>query len=55
MLGILHFIKYGIIHGDPHPGNYTISNGGKTLNLLDYGCIRVFKGDFCRSSNKTYI
>ena len=49
------FYQYGIIHGDPHPGNYTITNGGKNLNLLDYGCIRVFKGNFVQAVIKLYI
>ena len=40
------FYKFGIIHGDPHPGNYTIANNGKSLNLLDFGCIRIFKPNF---------
>ena len=51
----LPFYKYGIIHGDPHPGNYTIAANGKNINLLDYGCIRVFKRRFCRSCNKTIL
>jgi predicted unusual protein kinase regulating ubiquinone biosynthesis (AarF/ABC1/UbiB family) len=35
------FFEYGVLHGDPHLGNYTVrADGG--LNLLDYGCIRVF-------------
>jgi predicted unusual protein kinase regulating ubiquinone biosynthesis (AarF/ABC1/UbiB family) len=39
------FYRYGIIHGDPHLGNYQVSeNGG--LNLLDYGSIRVFGAKF---------
>jgi predicted unusual protein kinase regulating ubiquinone biosynthesis (AarF/ABC1/UbiB family) len=30
-----------VLHGDPHLGNYTVrADGG--LNLLDFGCIRVF-------------
>lgn len=36
---------YGIIHGDPHPGNYTVRND-LSLNLLDFGCIRVFPTKF---------
>lgn len=32
---------YGILHGDPHLGNYSWSPEGK-LNLLDFGCIRIF-------------
>lgn len=38
---------YGVIHGDPHPGNYQVRPDG-TLNLLDYGCIRVFEPRFIR-------
>ena len=39
------FYFYGVIHGDPHPGNYTIADDG-TVNLLDYGCIRLFRPGF---------
>lgn len=34
--------QYGVLHGDPHLGNYSWSEEGK-LNLLDFGCVRVFK------------
>ncbi|MGI9520565.1 MAG: ABC1 kinase family protein [Hyphomicrobiaceae bacterium] len=39
------FSHYGVIHGDPHLGNYTVfEKGGRPagINLLDYGCIRSF-------------
>ncbi len=36
---------YGVIHGDPHLGNYTVRQDN-TLNLLDFGCIRIFPGAF---------
>ena len=39
------FYRYGIIHGDPHLGNYQVSENG-SLNLLDYGSIRVFGSKF---------
>ncbi len=39
------FYYYGVIHGDPHPGNYTIAADG-SVNLLDYGCIRLFRPEF---------
>jgi predicted unusual protein kinase regulating ubiquinone biosynthesis (AarF/ABC1/UbiB family) len=39
---------YGILHGDPHLGNYSWSSEGK-LNLLDFGCIRVFKASLIQS------
>ncbi|WP_342238572.1 ABC1 kinase family protein [Inquilinus sp. OTU3971] len=35
------FFHYGVLHGDPHLGNYTVrADGG--LNLLDFGCVRIF-------------
>lgn len=37
---------YGVIHGDPHLGNYSFSEDGRTLNLLDFGCIRIFPAEF---------
>ncbi|MCW2273245.1 AarF/ABC1/UbiB kinase family protein [Rhodoblastus acidophilus] len=38
----LPYARFGVIHGDPHLGNYTVFGGGAGINLLDYGCIRVF-------------
>lgn len=39
------FYFYGVIHGDPHLGNYAVrDNHG--INLLDFGCIRVFPPSF---------
>jgi predicted unusual protein kinase regulating ubiquinone biosynthesis (AarF/ABC1/UbiB family) len=43
------FSHYGVIHGDPHLGNYTIrEEDGRAagINLLDYGCIRTFAPRF---------
>jgi predicted unusual protein kinase regulating ubiquinone biosynthesis (AarF/ABC1/UbiB family) len=39
------FYEYAVIHGDPHLGNYSICPDG-SLNLLDYGCIRIFEAKF---------
>jgi predicted unusual protein kinase regulating ubiquinone biosynthesis (AarF/ABC1/UbiB family) len=39
------FYQYGVIHGDPHLGNYTI-RPDNSVNLLDFGCIRVFPPRF---------
>ncbi len=36
------FYEYGVIHGDPHLGNYTVC-ADNSINLLDFGCIRVFR------------
>ena len=43
------FSRYGVIHGDPHLGNYTVfETDGEPMgiNLLDYGCIRIFPAKF---------
>ena len=43
------FSHYGVIHGDPHLGNYTIfEEAGRPagINLLDYGCMRTFAPKF---------
>jgi predicted unusual protein kinase regulating ubiquinone biosynthesis (AarF/ABC1/UbiB family) len=39
------FYEYGVIHGDPHLGNYT-ARPDHAINLLDFGCIRVFPPRF---------
>lgn len=43
------FSHFGVIHGDPHLGNYTIferDGHAAGINLLDYGCIRTFPVPF---------
>jgi predicted unusual protein kinase regulating ubiquinone biosynthesis (AarF/ABC1/UbiB family) len=54
------FSRFGVIHGDPHLGNYTVFDArveGRPrknvsepagINLLDYGCIRIFPPHFVR-------
>ena len=45
------FSRFGVIHGDPHLGNYTVfEQGGEPagINLLDYGCVRIFPPKFVR-------
>lgn len=39
--------QYGVIHGDPHLGNYTIRDD-LGINLLDFGCVRVFPPRFIK-------
>ncbi len=41
------FYRYGVIHGDPHLGNYQVRED-EGLNLLDFGAIRVFPPKFVR-------
>jgi predicted unusual protein kinase regulating ubiquinone biosynthesis (AarF/ABC1/UbiB family) len=45
------FSRFGVIHGDPHLGNYTVfgmeeGHEARGINLLDYGCIRIFTPTF---------
>jgi predicted unusual protein kinase regulating ubiquinone biosynthesis (AarF/ABC1/UbiB family) len=40
------FYRYGVIHGDPHLGNYQVRPDGSGINLLDFGTIRVFPPSF---------
>jgi predicted unusual protein kinase regulating ubiquinone biosynthesis (AarF/ABC1/UbiB family) len=39
--------RYGVIHGDPHVGNYQV-RADHGINLLDFGVIRVFAPRFLR-------
>ena len=39
------FYRYAVIHGDPHLGNYSVRSD-QSVNLMDLGCIRVFKPTF---------
>jgi len=36
---------YGVIHGDPHLGNYSVRDDD-SINLLDFGCVRIFRPAF---------
>jgi predicted unusual protein kinase regulating ubiquinone biosynthesis (AarF/ABC1/UbiB family) len=51
-------IQLGVIHGDPHLGNYTFAGepGAEAarLNLLDFGCIRIFPPSFVDGVLKLY-
>jgi predicted unusual protein kinase regulating ubiquinone biosynthesis (AarF/ABC1/UbiB family) len=45
------FYRYGVIHGDPHLGNYAVREDADPevrfgVNLLDFGVIRVFPPSF---------
>jgi len=45
------FYRYGVIHGDPHLGNYQVrsdlpDNDGFGINLLDFGVVRIFEPRF---------
>ena len=40
------FYRYGVIHGDPHLGNYQVRPDRAGINLFDFGVIRVFPPSF---------
>lgn len=37
--------RFGVIHGDPHLGNYAVREN-YDINLLDFGCVRIFPPRF---------
>lgn len=41
------FYHYGVLHGDPHLGNYQLRDD-LGVNLLDFGCIRAFRPSFVK-------
>jgi predicted unusual protein kinase regulating ubiquinone biosynthesis (AarF/ABC1/UbiB family) len=47
------FYSYGVIHGDPHLGNYSVRPDG-SVNLMDFGCVRIFPPRFVRGSIELY-
>jgi len=47
------FYSYGVIHGDPHPGNYSVRPDG-SVNLMDFGCVRIFPPRFVKGSIELY-
>lgn len=43
----------GIIHGDPHLGNYSVRDD-LSINLMDFGCIRKFPPSFVQGVIELY-
>ncbi len=37
--------RHGVLNGDPHPGNYLMSEDGD-VTFLDFGCVKRFEPDF---------
>ncbi len=48
------FLRYGVIHGDPHLGNYSVVDGGEAVNLYDFGCVRIFPMRFVEGVVELY-
>ncbi len=48
------FFDYGVIHGDPHLGNYSVQDD-HSINLYDFGCMRIFKAKFIKGVIDLYF
>ena len=48
------FYFYGVIHGDPHLGNYSVDKKNN-INLFDYGCVRIFPAKFVKGVIDLYF
>jgi predicted unusual protein kinase regulating ubiquinone biosynthesis (AarF/ABC1/UbiB family) len=42
------FFRGGLLHADPHPGNFKCLPDGR-LGILDYGCVKIFDERFMRA------
>jgi predicted unusual protein kinase regulating ubiquinone biosynthesis (AarF/ABC1/UbiB family) len=40
-------LEFGVLHADPHPGNYLVSHHPR-IGLLDFGSVRVFEPEIRR-------
>ena len=56
------FLRYGVIHGDPHLGHYSVVATGsgearrvEAVNLFDYGCVRIFPPRFVSGVVELYL
>ncbi|MGO2959208.1 MAG: ABC1 kinase family protein [Acetobacter sp.] len=49
----LPLYRYGVVHGDPHMGNFTLREDCG-LNLLDFGAIRIFRPSFIKGNIDLY-
>ncbi len=47
------FFSKGILHGDPHPGNFSFSWDGQVI-LYDFGCMRQFQPSFVEGARLLY-
>ena len=44
---------FGLLHADPHPGNYLFLDGGR-IGLLDFGCSKKFDETFIREHRSLF-
>ena len=45
------FFQHGILHGDPHSGNFFVrrENEKLTLEVIDFGCVKEYDGAFVQN------
>jgi len=41
-------MRGGLLHADPHPGNYRVMPDGR-LGILDFGCVKIFEESFLKA------
>jgi len=46
-------VDFGLLHADPHPGNYLFMEGGR-IGLLDFGCSKRFDREFMTEHRKLF-
>jgi aarF domain-containing kinase len=44
---------FGLLHADPHPGNYLFLEGGR-IGLLDFGCSKKFDAEFIKEHRNLF-
>ena len=44
---------FGLLHADPHPGNYLFMEGGR-IGLLDFGCSKRFEPEFVEEHKRLF-
>ena len=49
------FFEYGVLHGDPHLGNYSVQKKDLSINIYDFGCMRIFNGNFIQGVIDLYF
>ena len=49
------FFEYGVLHGDPHLGNYSVQKKDLSINLYDFGCMRIFNAKFIKGVIDLYF
>lgn len=42
---LLPFVREGIVHGDPHPGNFLVRPDGR-MTVLDFGAVKTLSPEF---------